>query len=269
MTANFLSFPAPRPATARQSGTVFIVGAGPGDPDLLTLRALRVLRDADVVIHDRLIGPGILEFARPDAEVLYVGKAKANHSVPQNEINALIARRAQAGKRVIRLKGGDPFVFGRGGEEVDYLLARGIPVEIVPGITAATGCAAYAGIPLTHRDHASAVTFISGHAKDGDPDLDWDGLARGRQTIVVYMGISTAGRVGARLIEHGLATTTPIAVVENGTLATQKVAVGTVAGLEAVIRDNGITGPALIVIGDVARFAKASEPERWPLAAAE
>lgn len=266
MTADFLPFPVP---AGRQTGTVFIVGAGPGDPDLLTLRALRVLRDADVVIHDRLIGPGILDFAKPDAEVLYVGKAKANHSVPQDEINALMARRALAGKRVIRLKGGDPFVFGRGGEEVDYLMGRGVPVEIVPGITAATGCAAYAGIPLTHRDHATAVTFISGHAKDGDPDLDWDGLARGRQTIVVYMGISTSGRVAARLIEHGLSPTTPIAVVENGTLATQKVATGTVAGLEDVIKHNNIIGPALIVIGEVARFAKTSEPARRPLAVAE
>ncbi len=266
MTADFLPFPVP---AGRQPGTVFIVGAGPGDPDLLTLRALRVLRDADVVIHDRLIGPGILDFAKPDAEILYVGKAKANHSVPQDEINALMARQAHAGKRVIRLKGGDPFVFGRGGEEVDYLIARGVPVEIVPGITAATGCAAYTGIPLTHRDHATAVTFISGHAKDGDPDLDWDGLARGRQTIVVYMGISTAGRVAARLIEHGLARSTPVAVVENGTLPTQKTATGTVAGLEQIIQENQIAGPALIVIGEVARFAKTSEPERWPLAAAK
>ena len=250
-------------------GVVHIVGAGPGDPDLLTLRALRVLRQADVVIHDRLIGPEILDFARPDAERIYVGKAKSNHSRPQGEINALMASRAAQGQRVVRLKGGDPFVFGRGGEEMQYLLSRGIAVEIVPGITAATGCAAFAGIPLTHRDHATAVTFISGHAKDGEPDLDWAALAAGRQTIVVYMGVSTAGNIARRLIGNGMTPSTPVAVVENGTLPSQKTVTGTLLRLEYLIEDNGIGGPALIIIGDVVRAAAANCATAWPLAAAE
>ena len=251
------------------AGIVHIVGAGPGDPDLLTLRALKVLRQADVVVHDRLIGPDILDCARPDAERFYVGKAKSRHSRPQPEINALMAAQAAAGRRVVRLKGGDPFVFGRGGEEMEYLLSRGIRVEIVPGITAATGCAAFAGIPLTHRDHAAAVTFVTGHAKDGEPDLDWTGLAAGRQTLVVYMGVSTAGTVARRLIEHGMTPSTPVAVVENGTLPTQKTVTGTLARLEALIAANGITGPALIIIGDVVRAAAANCIPAWPLAAAE
>jgi uroporphyrin-III C-methyltransferase/precorrin-2 dehydrogenase/sirohydrochlorin ferrochelatase len=250
-------------------GIVHIVGAGPGDPDLLTLRAVKVLRQADVVVHDRLIGPDVLDFARPGAQRFYVGKAKSHHSRPQAEINALMASHAAAGRRVVRLKGGDPFVFGRGGEEMDYLLSRGVAVEIVPGITAATGCAAFAGIPLTHRDHATAVTFISGHAKDGEPDLDWAGLATAkRQTLVIYMGVSTAANVAGRLIEHGMAPSTPVAVVENGTLPTQKTATGSLIGLESLIEENGITGPALIVIGDVVRAAAANSIPAWPLAAA-
>ena len=249
-------------------GRVYIVGAGPGDPDLLTLRALRTLQQADVVVHDRLIGPEILDCANPDAERIYVGKAKANHSKTQTEINALLAHHARAGRRVVRLKGGDPFVFGRGGEELDHLLAQNIPVEIVPGITAATGCAAYAGIPLTHRDHATAVTFLSGHAKDGEPDLDWDGLVRGRQTLVVYMGVSTAARTAARLIESGMDPATPVAVIENGTLPTQRSVTGSLGRLGALIRENAIAGPAVIVIGDVVGAA-ASIPHAWPLAAAE
>lgn len=250
-------------------GIVHIVGAGPGDPDLLTIRAVKVLQQADVVIHDRLIGPDILDFARPSADRFYVGKEKSRHSRPQAEINALMAHHAAAGKRVVRLKGGDPFVFGRGGEEMTYLLDRGIAVEIVPGITAATGCAAFAGIPLTHRDHATAVTFLSGHAKDGEPDLDWAGLATGRQTLVVYMGVSTAANVARRLIDHGMTPSTPVAVVENGTLPTQKSATGTLARLETIIEDNGIAGPALIIIGDVVHAAAANSIPAWPLAAAE
>jgi uroporphyrin-III C-methyltransferase/precorrin-2 dehydrogenase/sirohydrochlorin ferrochelatase len=250
-------------------GVVHIVGAGPGDADLLTLRALKVLRQADVVIHDRLIGPDILDCARPGAERVYVGKAKSRHSRPQAEINALMASQAAAGKRVVRLKGGDPFVFGRGGEEMEYLLSRGVRVEIVPGITAAAGCAAFAGIPLTHRDHAGAVTFITGHAKDGEPDLDWTALAAGRTTLVVYMGVSTAGTVARRLIENGMAASMPVAVIENGTLPTQKTVAGTLDRLEALIAGNDVTGPALIIIGDVVRAAAANCIPAWPLAAAE
>jgi uroporphyrin-III C-methyltransferase/precorrin-2 dehydrogenase/sirohydrochlorin ferrochelatase len=249
-------------------GIVHIVGAGPGDADLLTLRALRVLRQADVVVHDRLIGPEILDFARPDADRFYVGKAKSRHSRPQAEINALMVAQAAAGKRVVRLKGGDPFVFGRGGEEMEYLLARGIAVEVVPGITAATGCAAFAGISLTHRDHANAVTFITGHAKDGEPDLDWTSLANGRQTLVVYMGVSTAGTVARRLIDHGMAPSTPVAVVENGTLPTQHTVIGTLSGLDALIADNRIAGPALLIIGSVVNAAAANCIPALPLAAA-
>ena len=265
MTAEFYSFPHP---PAHPDGIVHIVGAGPGDPDLLTVRALKLLQQADVVIHDRLVGPEILALIREDAERLYVGKAKSAHSVPQDGINALMALHARAGRRVVRLKGGDPFIFGRGGEEVDHLLEQGIRVDIVPGITAATGCAAYAGMPLTHRDHATAVTFISGHAKNGEPDLDWAGLARGRQTIVVYMGLSTAERVAARLIQHGMSPAMPAAVVENGTLPTQKVAVGTVGRLPELIARHEISGPALIVIGDVAAKAIDYGAERQSLAAA-
>lgn len=240
------------------NGIVHIVGAGPGDPELLTVRACRVLREADVVVHDRLVGPDILDLVRPDAERFYVGKAKANHSRPQSEINALMAYHAAQGRRVVRLKGGDPFIFGRGGEEMTYLLERGVAVDIVPGITAAAGCAAIAGIPLTHRDHATAVTFISGHAKDGEPELDWQGLASGRQTIVVYMGVSTAGRVARRLIDHGMAASTPVAVIENGTLPTQRTATGTLAQLERLIETGDIAGPALIIVGNVVRAAAAN-----------
>lgn len=250
------------------SGTVHIVGAGPGDPDLLTLRALRALQNADVVVYDRLIGPEILDFVWSGAERIYVGKAKSSHTRTQAEINALLAHHARAGRRVVRLKGGDPFVFGRGGEELDYLLDLGIRVEIVPGITAATGCAAYAGIPLTHRDHATAVTFLSGHAADGEPDLDWASLARGGQTLVVYMGVSTAERTAERLVENGMDPATPVAVIENGTLPTQRSVTGQIGRLAQLIQENGITGPAVIVIGDVVRCAT-TQAQTWPLAAAE
>ena len=244
-----------RPAETPTVGTVHIVGAGPGDPDLLTMRAFRLLSHADLVIHDRLIGPDILDYVRRDAERLYVGKSRGNHSRTQEEINELMVAYARQGRRVVRLKGGDPFVFGRGGEELDHLVAAGVPVEVVPGITAATGCAAAAGIPLTHRDHAGAVTFISGHAKEGGPDADWSALATGRQTIVVYMGLSTAGEIAGRLIVHGMNPSTPAAVIANGTLPDQKVVTGTLAGLEDLVADHGIASPALIVIGSAAALA--------------
>ncbi len=232
-------------------GTVYLVGAGPGDPDLLTLRALRALQRADVVVHDRLVGAGVLEMARRDAERIFVGKEKSGHTMAQTDINALLAARAEAGETVVRLKGGDPFVFGRGGEELDYLRQRGISVKVVPGISAAAGCAAAARIPLTHRDLASSVTFVSGHAKDGMPRLDWPVLAQGRQTIVVYMGVTTAPIIARQLIAHGLAPGTPVAVVENGTLPDQRVLTGTLGGLGALIGANGVNAPALIIIGEV------------------
>ena len=244
-------------------GSVAIVGTGPGDPDLLTFRALRNMQQADVVIYDRLIGPEILDYVRRDAERIYVGKAKGNHSRTQDEINALMLAHARAGRRVVRLKGGDPFVFGRGGEELAFLRRHGIEVELVPGVTAAMGCAAAAGVALTHRDTAQAAIFVTGQAKDGEPDLDWASLARLRQTLVIYMGVSAAGRIAARLIENGLAPSTPVAVVENGTRPEQRVVAGSLAGLGALIRDNGIDGPAVIFVGEVVGLAEiATAPVR-------
>ena len=244
-----------RAAAPAPQGIVHIVGAGPGDPDLLTLRALRLMQEADVVVYDRLVGDEILDACRRDAERIYVGKAKGRHAASQDEINDILVEQARAGRRVLRLKGGDPFVFGRGGEEQDVLRRHGIPVEAVPGITAATGCAAATGIPLTHRDHASAVTFVTGHGKDGAPDLDWAALARLRQTLVIYMGVSRAGWIAARLIAHGMTPSTPAAVIENGTRANQKTVVGTLGDLSTLVRDHGIAGPAVIVVGEVARHA--------------
>ncbi len=241
-----------------EDGVVYLVGAGPGDPDLLTIRALRVLQTADVIVHDKLVGPDILNYARRDAERIFVGKTRGDHTKSQDEINEIIAAHARAGKRVARLKGGDPFVFGRGGEEREHLRALGVRVEIVPGITAATGCAAAAGFPLTHRDHASSVTFVTGHAKTGAPDLDWPALATSRHTIVIYMGVATAGLVSQRLMEHGLAGATPVAVVENGTLPNQRVLTGELRHVGGLIAENGIKGPALVVIGDVTAAADAA-----------
>ncbi len=241
-----------------EAGPVAIVGAGPGDPDLLTLRAAALLQRAEVIVYDKLVGPDILDHARRDAERVYVGKSRGNHAKSQDEINALLLELARAGKRVVRLKGGDPFVFGRGGEELDYLRRRGIAVQVVPGITAATACGASAGISLTHRDHAAAVTLVTGHGKDGEPDLDWTALARSRHTLVVYMGVATAPHTAQRLIDHGLAANTPVAIVENGTRADERIVGGTLGELPALVRDHAIAGPAIIVIGEVARRAEAA-----------
>jgi uroporphyrin-III C-methyltransferase/precorrin-2 dehydrogenase/sirohydrochlorin ferrochelatase len=240
-----------RSEAAPAEGIVHIVGTGPGNPDLLTLRALQVMQSADVILHDRLIGPEILDYARRDAERLYVGKTRGDHSWNQERINAVMAERAQAGQRVVRLKGGDPFIFGRGGEEAAYLKAKGVAVEVVPGITAASGCAAGAGIPLTHRDFASAVTFVTAQAKSGEPDLDWKSLANLGHTLVVYMGVNAAAAIAARLTEAGLAASTPAAVVENGTLPEQRVIMGTLGGLGTLVADHGVRSPALLVIGGV------------------
>lgn len=236
-------------------GMVHLVGAGPGDPDLLTFRALKVLQEADVVVYDRLVAPAIVDYARRDAERIDVGKAKGDHTIAQDDITRLLIARAAAGQKVVRLKGGDPMVFGRGGEELELLRRHGIRVEVVPGITAATGCLAAAGIPLTHRDLASTAALVTGHGRDGDPDLDWQALAGRRTTIVVYMGASVAGSIADRLIGHGLAGTTPVAVIENGTRADQRVAVGTLAELAGLVAGTSPAAPALIVIGEVARFA--------------
>jgi len=240
-----------------ETGRVSLVGAGPGDPELLTLRAARALREADVIVYDKLVDPAVLEYARRDARRIFVGKSKGDHTLPQAEINALLVAEARSGRHVVRLKGGDPFVFGRGGEELDVLVAEGVRVDVVPGITAATGCAAYAGFPLTHRDHASSVVFVSGHSRDGLSDLDWRARANPRQTIVVYMGVSAAGEVAGKLIEAGLSASTPVAIVENGTRWDQRVIKGELNEAADLIRQHGVAGPALLVIGEVTRAAEA------------
>jgi len=249
-----------RPANDVPQGSVAIVGAGPGDPDLLTLRALRLIQRAEVVIYDKLVGSAVLDLVRRDSVRIYVGKSAGNHSKTQDEINALIAEHADAGHRVVRLKGGDPFIFGRGGEEVEYLRQRGIAVELVPGITAALGCAAAVGIPLTHRDHAQAVTLVTGHGKDGEPELDWATLAKLNQTLAIYMGVGNAGSIAEQLIRHGLDAATPVAVIENGTLENQRAVYGRLSGLGFLARQSGIRGPALIVIGRVVALADQAQP---------
>ena len=239
------------------AGRVSIVGAGPGDPELLTVRALRRIESADVIVHDRLVDPSILSFAREDARRLYVGKTRGCHALPQERINELLVELARQNLAVVRLKGGDPFVFGRGGEELAYLEAHGIEAEIVPGVTAALGCAATAGIPVTHRDLAQAVTFVTGHAKDGgDPDLDWTALARANHTLVVYMGVATAAKIAAHLTKAGMAGSMPIAIVENGTRADERVIRGTIGDLATLIDTHRVKGPAVLVIGRVAALAR-------------
>jgi uroporphyrin-III C-methyltransferase/precorrin-2 dehydrogenase/sirohydrochlorin ferrochelatase len=241
-----------------EQGMVHIVGTGPGNPDLLTLRALQVMQTADVILYDRLIGPDILDYARRDAERLYVGKTRGDHSWTQERINAAMAERAQAGQRVVRLKGGDPFVFGRGGEEAAYLKEKGVPVEVVPGITAASGAAAASGIPLTHRGLSSAVTFVTAQARNGEPDLDWQALAALGQTLVVYMGVASAAHISRRLTEAGLAPETPAAVIENGTLPEQRVITGTLGELGALVERHAVKSPAVLVIGGAVSLADAA-----------
>nr|WP_070958595.1 siroheme synthase CysG [Hyphomonas sp. Mor2] len=239
-------------APANQPGLVHIVGAGPGDPELLTLKAFRLIQNADIVFHDRLVSDEIMDLVRRDATRVSVGKAKANHSVPQDQIHELMIEAAREGKRVVRLKGGDPFIFGRGGEEVEALREAGIEASVVPGISSALGCAASAGLPLTHRDHAQALTFVTGHAKSGDvPDLDWEALAKPAQTVVVFMGVGTAPTISEKLIHAGRASSTPVAVIENGTRANEIRVFGTLAELPHLITRAGIKGPALLVIGEV------------------
>ena len=238
-------------------GHVVLVGAGPGDPDLLTVRAAREIAAAEIVFADRLVGRGIMELISASAEIVHVGKSKGEHSVPQDEIHRRMIEAAEAGMRVVRLKGGDPFIFGRGGEEVEALREAGVTVEVVPGISSALGAAASIQVPLTHRDAAQSVTFVTGHAALGkEPDLDWTALARPNQTVVVFMGVGTAGMIAARLIAAGREPSTPVAIVENATRANEIAVFGSLDRAAELIQSAGITGPALLVIGEVVALAK-------------
>ncbi|MEH6447348.1 MAG: siroheme synthase CysG [Oleispira sp.] len=236
------------------NGEVFLVGAGPGDPDLLTLKAVRLIQQADVVFYDRLVSPAILEYCNSKAEMHYVGKAKADHAVPQADINQLLADHAKLGKTVLRLKGGDPFIFGRGGEEIELLAEQQVPFQVVPGITAASGCSSYAGIPLTHRDYAQSVRFVTGHLKDGTANLPWHELIHPQQTLVIYMGLTGISHISQELIAHGMSADTPIALIEKGTLPEQKVYTSTLAEISDVIANNAISAPTLTIIGDVVKL---------------
>ncbi|TVO57735.1 uroporphyrinogen-III C-methyltransferase [Denitromonas halophila] len=236
-------------------GWVYLVGAGPGDAELLTLRAARLLTEADVVVYDNLVGPEVMALLPDTAEQRYVGKKAADHALPQEQICALLVSLAREGKRVVRLKGGDPYIFGRGGEEAEALVEAGIPFEVVPGITAASGVSAYTGIPLTHREHVQSVVFATGYGKEGAVDLDWPALARPNQTVVIYMGVSRIGEICRELVRHGLSPDTPAAMVRHGTLPAQQVITATLADLEDKAAAANIKPPALLLVGTVITLA--------------
>jgi uroporphyrin-III C-methyltransferase/precorrin-2 dehydrogenase/sirohydrochlorin ferrochelatase len=239
------------PGTSPAMGEVYLVGAGPGDPDLLTLRALRLMQQADVVLYDRLVDPAVLDLVRREAERVYVGKRPRDHIASQSEITQMLIRFARDGKRVLRLKGGDPFVFGRGGEEIETLADQGVPFQVCPGITAAVGCSAYSGIPLTHRDHAQACIFVTAHGKEGPIARDWSALVRPGQTVAIYMGLGHIEETMSAFVEQGVDPGTPAAIIDNGARPQQRVVVATVASLAKAARDAGLRGPTIIIVGSV------------------
>ncbi|MCP5409321.1 MAG: uroporphyrinogen-III C-methyltransferase [Chromatiaceae bacterium] len=241
-------------AASAAMGEVYLVGGGPGDPDLISFRALRLMQQADVVVYDRLVAQAILEMTRRDAERIYVGKERDQHAMRQEEINRLLVKLAKEGKRVVRLKGGDPFIFGRGGEEIDTLSAEGVPFQVVPAVTAASGCAAYAGIPLTHRDYAQSVTFVTGHLKDGSMNLNWSQLAQPNQTVVFYMGLLGLPVITKQLMAHGVSPDMPVALVQQGTTEHQRVFTGTLSSIQAIVDREKPKPPTLIIVGDVVRL---------------
>lgn len=241
-------------STSNNIGKVILVGAGPGDPDLLTVKASRLIQQADVIIYDRLVSDEIIAIFPPRSQQIFVGKEAGNHCVPQQQINNLLVKYALAGKQVVRLKGGDPFIFGRGGEELEALLPFNIPFEVVPGITAASGCAAYAGIPLTHRDHAQSVQFITGHLKQGQDQIDWLSLARAKHTLVFYMGLNQSSIIRHKLSAYGMSLATPIAIIERGTTAHQRVLTGELAQIEILAKQAA--SPSLIIIGSVTQLSQ-------------
>jgi len=236
---------------AGEVGEVYLVGAGPGDPELLTFKALRLMQQADVVIYDRLVSPQVLDLCRRDADLIYVGKERDNHSLPQQGINRLLVEHARQGRRVVRLKGGDPFIFGRGGEEIEELQAEGIPFQVVPGITAASACSTYAGIPLTHRDYAQSVKFVTGQLKNRTTDLNYEELVHPNQTIVFYMGLHTLEQICRGLVSHGKPETTPVAIVSQGTSSEQRVLTGTLADIVELQRQAQLPAPAILIVGEV------------------